>query len=309
MSFRGELLRLGLRLFLKRHSEPFDLEAWRDNMRGMERLVPRPPPSTETTVINAGLLRFHRTTTPASLPGRNMLYLHGGAYISGAPVYYRHFFWRVANATKARIWALEYRLAPEHPLPAALDDAVAGFTWLLDDVGDARDLFVMGDSAGGGLALCLLLKLRDEGRVLPRAAIAMSPWTDLALTGASLVENATADPMLNTKDLPDFVRCYLAGGDPRNPYASPLYGDPSGLPPVLIQVGSDEILRDDAVRMAEKLQHGNPGSRLQIWPRMPHVFQLFVPILPEAHAAIAEIGEFILELGSGLTAREGLPSV
>lgn len=306
MSIRGELLRLGLRLFLKRHSELFDLESWRDNMRVMERLVPRPPPSTETTLLTAGQLRFHRTTTPASRPGRNVLYLHGGAYISGAPVYYRHFFWRVANSTKARIWALEYRLAPEHPLPAALDDAVAGFTWLADEMPDPRELFVMGDSAGGGLALCLLLKLRDEGRMLPRAATAMSPWTDLALTGASLVENAAADPMLNTKDLPEFVRCYLGGGDPRNPYASPLYGDPSGLPPVLIQVGSDEILRDDAVRMAEKLQQGNPGSRLQIWPRMPHVFQLFVPVLPEAHAAIAEIGEFILQVGSGFAASKGL---
>jgi acetyl esterase/lipase len=121
----------------------------------------------------------------------------------------------------------------------------------------------------------------------------MSPWTDLALTGLSLASNAAADPMLNADDLPELAQIYLAGADPRTPYASPLYGDPSGLPPVLIQVGSDEILRDDAVRMAEKLRADNPRSRLEIWPRMPHAWQLFVPVLPEAHRAIAQIADFI----------------
>ena len=125
------------------------------------------------------------------------------------------------------------------------------------------------------------------------AAVAMSPWTDLALTGRSLVSNAAADPMLNADDLPELAQYYLAGADPRTPYASPLYGDPAGLPPVLIQVGSDEILRDDAVRMAEKLRADNPRSRLEIWSRMPHAWQLFVPVLPEARRAIAQIGDFI----------------
>jgi acetyl esterase/lipase len=170
---------------------------------------------------------------------------------------------------------------------------------------DARELFVVGDSAGAGLALCLLLKLRDEGRPLPRAAVAMSPWTDLALTGSSLTTNAASDSMLNADDLPKVVGCYLAGADPRNPYASPLYGDPSGLPPVLIQVGSDEILRDDAERMAEKLRRKNPRSRLEIWARMPHVFQLLVPVLPEAHAAIANIQDFIRDMQSEPALRPG----
>ena len=183
------------------------------------------------------------------------------------------------------------------PFPAALEDAVAGYHWLLDNTPDPRRLFVMGDSAGAGLALCVLLKLRDDGRPLPAAAVAMSPWTDLALTGLSLTSNAAADPMLNADDLPELARYYLAGADPRTPYASPLYGDPAGLPPVLIQVGSDEILKDDAVRMAEKLRQHNPHTRLEIWPRMPHVWQLFVPVLPEAHRAIAQIGEFIASVG------------
>ncbi|WGS02507.1 alpha/beta hydrolase [Bradyrhizobium sp. ISRA443] len=296
MSLRAEMLRWGLRMLLKRGSEPFDVEVWRSNMRRMERWVPRPPGSTETVEVQAGQIRFHRITTPASRPQRNVLYLHGGAYISGAPIYYRHFTWRIANATKACVWALEYRLAPEHPFPAALEDAVAGFLWLAERKTDTSELFVMGDSAGAGLSLCLLLKLRDEGKPLPHAAVAMSPWTDLALTGPSLIENAASDPMLNADDLPEFVRRYLAGADPRTPYASPLYGDPSALPPVLIQVGSDEILRDDAVRMARALKRENPCSRLAIWPRMPHVFQLFVPVLPEAHGAIAQIGDFISDV-------------
>jgi len=296
MSLRAELLRLGIRMFLKRRGRHIDIEAWRRDMRAMERLVPRPPAHSEPVEVRAGPLTFHRVTTPASRPERNVLYLHGGGYVSGAPAHYRHFIWRIANAVEACVWVLEYRLAPEHPFPAALEDAVAGYTWLADKTPDTRQLFVIGDSAGAGLALCLLLKLRDDGGSLPGAAVAMSPWTDLALTGRSLTSNAAADPMLNAEHLPELAQYYLAGADPRTPYASPLYGDPAGLPPVLIQVGSDEILRDDAVRMAEKLRKENPHTRLEIWSRMPHVWQLFVPVLPEAHRAIAQIGDFIAHL-------------
>lgn len=296
MSLRAELLRLGIRMFLKRRGRHIDIEAWRRDMRAMERLVPRPPAYGEPVEVRAGSLTFHRVTTPASRPERNVLYLHGGGYVSGAPAHYRHFIWRIANAVGACVWVLEYRLAPEHPFPAALEDAVAGYIWLADKTPDTRQLFVIGDSAGAGLALCLLLKLRDDGGSLPGAAVAMSPWTDLALTGRSLTSNAAADPMLNAENLPELAQCYLAGADPRTPYASPLYGDPAGLPPVLIQVGSDEILRDDAVRMAEKLRKENPHTRLEIWSRMPHVWQLFVPVLPEAHRAIAQIEDFIAHL-------------
>ena len=296
MSLRAELLRIGIRMLLKRRGGSLDVEAWRRNMRAMERFVPHPPARSATVEIEAGRVRFHRVTTPASRPERNVLYLHGGAYVSGAPVYYRHFLWRIADALQARVWALQYRLAPEHVFPAALEDAVESYRWLAGNAPDVRQLFVAGDSAGGGLALCLLLRLRDEGKPLPAAAVALSPWTDLALTGASLKTNAAADPMLNVEDLPDLVKLYLGGVDPRTPYASPLYGDPAGLPPVLIQVGSDEILRDDAVRMAEKLQSHNPRSKVEIWRRMPHVWQLFVPVLPEAHQAIAQIGEFISDV-------------
>lgn len=293
MSLRAELLRLGIRLFIKRRSHQLDVEGWRRDMREMERLVPPPPARCKTVEIQAGRLSFVQVTMPASRPFRNLLYLHGGGYISGAPAHYRHFTWRIADAARAVVWVLDYRLAPEHPFPAALEDAVEAHRHLADRTPQTGALLMMGDSAGGGLALALLLKLRDDGARSPTAAVALSPWTDLTLTGRSLTDNAAADPMMNVDDLPEFAQYYLAGADPRTPYASPLYGDPAGLPPVLIQVGSDEILRDDAVRMAKRLQAANPCSRLEIWPRMPHVWQLFVPVMPEAHQAIARIGEFL----------------
>jgi epsilon-lactone hydrolase len=292
MSLRAELLRVGLRIFLKNRNADLDLEAWRRSMRATERLVPRPPARSQSTEIRVGALTLQRVVTPKSHPDRGVLYLHGGGYVSGGPAHYRHFVWRIADALAATVWVLAYRLAPEHPFPAALEDAAEACAYLANSA-DTRELFVIGDSAGGGLTLALLLKLRDQGRSLPRAAVALSPWTDLALTGSSLKENANADPMLNASHLPDIAQLYLVSTDPRAPYASPLYGDVTGLPPVLIQVGSDEILRDDAVRMAEKLRRANPKTRLEIWHRMPHGWQMCVPFLPEARRAIGSIADFI----------------
>jgi monoterpene epsilon-lactone hydrolase len=296
MSLRAELLRLGLRAFLKPRAGALDLELWRRRMRATERLVPRPPGRCQTTEMRSGGLIFQRVIMPASRPERAVLYLHGGGYVSGGPCHYRHFTWRIADALSATVWVLAYRLAPEHPFPAALEDAAEACACLAGNASERRRLFVMGDSAGGGLTLALLLKLRDEEKSLPRAAIALSPWTDLALTGPSLKANASADPMLNPSHLPDIARLYLAGCDPRAPYASPLYGDAAHLPPVLIQVGSDESLRDDAVRMAEKLARYNSRSRLEVWPRMPHCWQLCVPVLPEARRAIKQIASFVAEV-------------
>jgi monoterpene epsilon-lactone hydrolase len=153
---------------------------------------------------------------------------------------------------------------------------------------------VIGDSAGGGLALSLLLRCRDDGRLaLPAAVAVLSPWADLALTGASLRGNAAADPFIAVADLPMLAELYLAGADPRHPYASPLYGDLAGLPPTMIQVGSDEILRDDATRLADRLRAAGCEAALEIWPRMPHVWHLFATMMPEARRAIAGIGAFV----------------
>ncbi len=289
-SLRAEIARLGLRRFVRRRSHRQNIDEARARFRAMEMLIPHPPRSTRTTAIEAGGVPAQWVETPASRADRQVLYLHGGGYRQGTPATYRHFTWRLAHAARARLLALDYRLAPEHPFPAALDDALAAYRWMQSP--GARTL-IMGDSAGGGLALALLLKLRDERLAQPAAAVALSPWTDLALTGASLESNAAADPMLNADDLPGFTADYLAGADARNPYASPLYGDPSGLPPTLIHVGSDEILRDDAIRMADKMRAAHCQVELLVWPRMPHVWHLLASVLPEAKAAIADIGDFI----------------
>jgi len=286
-------MRLALRLFIKQRAHHQTLQQTRRSFHHLEWLVPRPPRNVQTSAIDAGGVRADLIVTPQALPDRHLLFLHGGAYRTGSLATYRHFTWRLGKATRARILAIEYRLAPEHPFPAALEDALTAYRWLLAKGADPRRLIVAGDSAGGGLTLSLLLKLRHSGTPLPAAAVALSPWTDLALTGASLTENAAADPMLNSDNLPRFAADYLGGADPRDPYVSPLYGDPAGLPPTLIHVGSDEILRDDAVRVAENMRAAGCAVELEVWPRMPHVWHLMAPFVPEAANAIAKIGAFV----------------
>jgi acetyl esterase/lipase len=185
----------------------------------------------------------------ASRPDRNILHLHGGAFLIGSPSMYRHITWRLASATHARVLSIDYRLAPEHPFPAAIEDAVAAYCSLIAGGADPRQLAVIGDSAGGGLAFAMLQKLRDDGVQLPAAAVVLSPWTDLALAGASVKLHADADPMVDVRELTRAAEYYLAGAD-----------DPAGLPPTLIQVGSDEVLRDDAVRMADRMRPQAAGS-------------------------------------------------
>jgi monoterpene epsilon-lactone hydrolase len=293
ISLRAELARFGLRTFIKGRYRPEPLEVVRQRFRRMERLVPPPPRGTRIEPVSAGGVRAEMVATESSDPHRHVLYLHGGAYTIGSPRLYRHFTWRLANAARARVLAIDYRLAPEHPFPAALEDALAAYRWLLGQGADPRRLAVAGDSAGGGLTLAALMKLRDEGAPLPVAAVAMSPWTDLALTGRSLHANAASDPMLIAAEVPRLARFYVPESEARNPYASPLYGDPAGLPATFIQVGSDEILRDDAVRMAEKMKAAGCEVELQVWPRMPHVFQVLAAVVPEARRAMAEIARFL----------------
>jgi acetyl esterase/lipase len=290
VSVRAELVRLGLRWFAKRPRP--SVAAARGSIRAAEGWVPAPPAGTQVSAIDAGGVTGELIATPASRPDRHVLYLHGGGYVTGSPALYRNFTWRIAAAARARVLAIDYRLAPEHPFPAALDDAFAACRWLLAGKADPRRTAVMGDSAGGGLALALLLKLRDGGHARPAAAVALSPWTDLALTGPSLVRNAKAESMLTIGDTRLFAGSYLNGADPRHPYASPLYGNPAGLPPTLIHASSDEILRDDAVRMAERMRAAGCHVEIEVWPRMPHCWHMFAPVLPEANAAIARVGVF-----------------
>ena len=221
-----------------------------------------------------------------------MLYLHGGGYRLGSPAAYRHFTWRIADAVRARVLIIDYRLAPEHPFPAALDDAVAAYRWLLRQ--DPNEIVVMGESAGGGLTLALLMKLRDEGMPSARCR-----GRDVALDRPRAHRRVAHRKRRRRSDA---QRRRSAGI--RRPTISPaptrailtsrrFTAIRAGLPPVLILAGSDEILRDDAIRMADKLRAANPRSELQVWPRMAHAWPLFAPVMPEARAAIADIGGFV----------------
>ena len=292
ISLRARAVRLGLRLFVKRRYRREPIEVVRQRFKRMELLVPRPPLGTKTRNFSLNGLPARTVTVREARPGTEVLFLHGGAYSVGSFRNYGHFTWRLGKAARARVLALDYRMAPEHPYPAALNDALASYCWLLDQGARPDRILLTGDSAGGGLTLALLLKLRDEGVPLPAGAVALSPWTDLATTGASLHTKADTDPMLVASEIPHHAAMYLGGADPRDPYASPLYGDPRGLPPTLIQAGGDEVLLDDGVRMAEKMQAAGCDVELQVWPRMPHVFQLLATVMPEAQAAVAEIARF-----------------
>jgi monoterpene epsilon-lactone hydrolase len=292
MSIRAEVLRLALRAFKRGGSDP-DIAKIRRNMDFFKHLTPNPPKATKVTALSADGMAAMRIETPQSREDCHVLYLHGGAYVYGSPSLYRDFTWRIADATAARVLCIDYRLAPEHPFPAAVDDAVAAYRWLLADGADPRRIAIIGDSAGGGLTFGTLLRLRDEGLPMPAAAAGLSPWTDLALTGDTLKSNAKAEPMLHAAQAEAFANLYLGGADPKHPHASPLYGDHRGLPPSLLQVGSDEILRADAERMATRLRQAGCVAELEVWPRMPHVWHLFARILPEGRQAVARVGDFV----------------
>jgi acetyl esterase/lipase len=294
MSLRAELIRFCLPWFMRpRPGSDVRIADARRQVARFARLVPAPPRGTELLAVDAGGVKAERIATQRSRPGRYVLHLHGGAYLMGFPALFRDFTWRIADAAGARVLCLDYRLAPEHPFPAALQDVTAAYRWLISEHAEPGQVAFVGDSSGGGLALASIMRLRDEGLPLPAAAVVLSPWTDLALTGPSLAQYGLSDPMVPVELMPKAVEAYLAGADPRQPYASPLYGDAAGLPPTLILVGSDEALRDDAVRMAERLRAAACDVELEAWPRMFHVWPMFARILPEARAAIARIGAFL----------------
>ncbi len=233
-------------------------------------------------------------TKPASdAPLANILYFHGGAYVMGGFNTHGRFCGHLAVAAQARVWLPDYRLAPEHTFPAALDDALAAYQSMLDEGLNPHQITLAGDSAGGGLALATAIAIRDQGLPLPAAIVLLSPWVDLTLGGASHQVCGDKDPMLSTAGLRRSAAAYRHGLPAGDPGCSPVYGDLSGLPPVQIQVGSEEILLSDAQLLAERLQAAGVGNDLQIYPKLWHVFQLHAGLLRESDAALAKIAQFI----------------
>ncbi len=229
--------------------------------------------------------------TPTDAPAdKVLLYLHGGAYVLGGCDSHRHLVSYLARAGNIRALLPEYRLAPEHPFPAAIDDAVDVYRALLADGINSADILVAGDSAGGGLTVATLLKLRDLGEPLPAAAFLLSPWLDLSASGESMQTRKEHDPWFEATDIPIVARYYCNEDEVTNPLVSPVYADMSGMPPVYIQVGDDEILLSDATRLAENIRAAGGHVDIEVWQEMWHVFQAFLLVMPESRDAVAKMG-------------------
>ncbi len=267
-------------------------EKARENFEAMLAGIPIPDDVTfENATLGGVLGRW--STTPEALSGRVLLYLHGGAYVVGSSLGYRALSSALARSAQARGLTMDYRLAPENPFPAAVDDAVAAYRALLAQGTSPGSIAIAGDSAGGGLTVAMLIAARDAGLPMPAAALAISPWADLACAGASMSTRAAQDPALNRDGLLAMAGLYLNGASPQSELASPLYGNLAGLPPLLIQVGSAEVLLDDSIRLAARAAEADVSVQLEVWPRMPHVWHAFAFQLSEGRDAIRAAGNFL----------------
>ncbi len=230
---------------------------------------------------------------PKGSSDRVILYYHGGGYFFCSPETHRPITAGLAHYTGAQTLAVRYRLAPEFPYPAALEDGLNAYRWLRSRGFRPDQIVVGGDSAGGGLALATLVALREAGEPMPAAAVVFSPWTDLACTGQSLDHNDKHCVMFSGEGIRRAVRHYVGDADPRTPTISPLYADLTGLCPVLLHVSDNEVLLDDSTRFARKAQQAGVTTRLKVWQGQPHVWQLFAPMVPEGKQSLQEAGEFI----------------
>jgi monoterpene epsilon-lactone hydrolase len=251
------------------------------------------PKGSRFSPADAGGVKSEWMDMPLIDKGRVFLLLHGGGYNAGSPRTHRKMAAFLSRAAHARVLTPDYRLAPEHVFPAAVKDALKAYGWLLENGHTEQQIVVGGDSAGGGLTLALLFALRDRGRPLPALGVPISPWTDLTLSGDSMDSMADRDPMVKRPGLQRMADWYVGGADPKDPLVSPLFGDPTGLPPLLIHVGEVETLRDDAVRFAQRATEAGVEVTLEVWPEMIHVWHVFGPDVPESEAAVARIAEFI----------------
>ncbi|MEO1996616.1 MAG: alpha/beta hydrolase [Planctomycetaceae bacterium] len=268
----------------------FNLQALRAGMGA--RHEPRVP-GVKLIRTKIGDVPCEWVLAPGADPDLRLLYLHGGGWVSGSGGNYLPLAAEISVAARCAVLLPDYRLAPEHRFPAALEDCVDAYTWLITNGPSgpraATATFIAGDSAGGNLTLATLLALRDRKQPLPAGGIALSPATDFTLASASL--KTVHDPIISARSMPEFRERYLGKTDPRNPLASPVFGDYRGLPPLLIQVGEHEMLRDDSVRVSKKARADGIRVQLEVWPGMVHVFQ--IRRLPESRAAIQHIADFM----------------
>ncbi len=302
MSWRNQALNWALRRWIKPSSLRDQTIA---EMRARSARVPFPAklvPGWQIRTVQSGALTGEWIEPAApdhAARTRCILYLHGGGYVAMSARTHRAITSRLATWADASLFALDYRLAPEFPFPAALQDALAAWRALIVAGCNPSRMVVAGDSAGGGLALALLLALREANEALPAAAVLFSPWTDLAATGESIVAKSTEDALIFGPWVAQMAQYYLANTPATDPLASPLYADLTGLPALFVQVSDSEVLLDDSRRLAESANQAGVETTLQIWPGVPHGWQIFASFLPEARDALRAASDFIaLRLGS-----------
>ena len=269
-----------------------DLNEQRRQLRELLSAQPLPADVTVTAAVLGGVPTAEITVDRVE-PRHVVLYFHGGVYVMGDAFLAADLASQVGRRTRAKVISVDYRLAPEHPYPAAVDDALAAYEALLHNGTAPSDIAFAGESAGGGLAIATLVNARDHGLPLPAAAFVMSPYADLTLAGTTMETKREADPLMSPQALQARVTDYAAGQDAAVGLISPIFAELSGLPPLIIQAGTHEVLLDDAIRLARQAATADVEVTLDITPRVPHVFQAYYPILDEAAAALDRAGQLL----------------
>lgn len=280
---------------LLRSAPPLPPGASVEKMRaGMEQMTAMAPLPEDVTyeAVDAGGVPAEWAVAPNARDDRAILYLHGGGYVIGSVRTHRQLVGNLSRAAAARVLSVDYRLAPEHPHPAAVEDATAAYRHLLESV-EPSATAIAGDSAGGGLTAATLIALRESAAPLPAAGVLISPWLDLTQSGESMTSRAAEDPMVQRDGLKMMADAYVAGADPRAPTVSPLFAELAGLPPLLLHVGTAETLLDDSTRFAERARAAGVDVDLDVWDEMIHVWHAFATVLPEAREAIDRIGRYL----------------
>ena len=286
--------RQALEAVLRQNSFPADTDINEQRRLLKELVAGQPlPPELTVTAATLGGVPVAEITIAGIDPRHVVLYFHGGVYVLGDAFQAADLASQVGRRTSARVFSVDYRLAPEHPFPTAVDDALAAYEALLRDGTAPADIVFAGESAGGGLAVATLVNARDHGLPLPAAAFAMSPYADLTLAGATLDTKGAADPLLSRESLASRVPDYTAGQDPALGLISPIFADLTGLPPLIIQAGTHEVLLDDAIRLARQAATADVDVTLDITAGVPHVFQTFYPMIDEAGAALDRAGQLL----------------
>lgn len=272
-----------------------------DSREGFEKMMRVVGGKTPASIrqVDAGGVPSELVSAGGGSEDTVTLYLHGGGYVIGSPKTHREFARRLSAASQAQVLVIDYRLAPESPFPAPVEDAISAYRWLLSEGYAPEKLSIAGDSAGGGLTVATLVSIRDQGLPMPACGVCLSPWVDMEGIGDSMITRADRDPMVQKEGLVGMAGLYLADADPRSPLAAPMYADLEGLPPLLIQVGASETLFDDAVRLDDKARAAGVETTFEEWDDMIHVWHIFAPMLDEGQKAIERMAEFMREKWNG----------